>query len=288
MFVAYFVYVALLPPFFADRPNLHLQPAVFALAVLGLQFCLALAEQASWQNQSAKRWSITISMTRDWLPILLTLVAFQEMEFFLPGKFDHDFETAWIRQDIKVLHDWRLKQLIESLRSVIPVYLEFCYLLVYGLGPFCIALLYTQHRRSSIDRFLTFYLAGTLLAYALFPFFPSQPPRLLFPTVEAPAITSWVRRFNLFILKKGTIHIGVFPSAHVSSAFSAAWGMFVVFRHKQRIGWMLIVYAASVAVATVYGRYHYSSDVLAGVAVSVVSGLACTWMLKRTRARSGG
>jgi membrane-associated phospholipid phosphatase len=70
--------------------------------------------------------------------------------------------------------------------------------------------------------------------------------------------------------------VGVFPSAHVSSAFSAAWGMFVSLPEDRWIGVCMFAYAVSVSVATVYGRYHYTADVLAGVAVSVLTGLACT------------
>ena len=277
MFIVYFCYVALLPPFFYDRPRLHSQPFFLACIIFGMEIGLAHAERV--------RFSATISMIRDWLPILLTLVAFQEMEFFLPSRFEHRFEEAWIRQDIVLLHTWRLHQIIESLGSILPVYLELCYLLVYGLGPFCIGLLYAQGERDTVDRFLTIYLAGTLGAYALFPFFPSQPPRLLYPGVQMPGITTWVRNLNLFVLRKGTIHVGVFPSAHVSSAFSAAWAMFFVLPGRRKVAGAMVLYAISVSLATVYGRYHYAADVLAGIGVSVVTAIICLWFLRRTNRR---
>jgi membrane-associated phospholipid phosphatase len=132
-----------------------------------------------------------------------------------------------------------------------------------------------------IDRFLTVYLLGTLLAYALFPYFPSEPPRIVFPDLDRPLITTWARTLNLWILKIGTIHVGVFPSAHVSSAFSAAWGMLLVGPDRKIFGCALLLYAVSVSVATVYGRYHYAADVLAGFAVSLIPGLLCLILSKR-------
>jgi membrane-associated phospholipid phosphatase len=33
-----------------------------------------------------------------------------------------------------------------------------------------------------------------------------------------------------------------------------------------------VLYAASVGLATVYGRYHYMADVIAGFGISLVSG----------------
>ena len=47
-------------------------------------------------------------------------------------------------------------------------------------------------------------------------------------------------------------------------------GVLAYLPERRRIGWGMLVYAISVAVATVYGRYHYAADVVAGMAVSLV------------------
>jgi membrane-associated phospholipid phosphatase len=187
-----------------------------------------------------------------------------------------------MRQDRLILERWHLRAVIESWGWFVPLYLELCYLLVYGLPAYCIGVLYAQRRRDCVDLFFVIYLAGTLGAYALFPYFPSQPPRIVFPGIDNPGITTWVRDLNLYILTKATIHVGVFPSAHVSSAFSAAWGMFLIFRRRKVFGWALAAYAISVSLATIYGRYHYAADVLAGFAVSLVAATICLSLAKRT------
>jgi membrane-associated phospholipid phosphatase len=95
-------------------------------------------------------------------------------------------------------------------------------------------------------------------------------PRFAFPTLDVPTATSAMRRLNLFILLNGTIHAGVFPSAHVSSAFATAWAMFVL-EERRFVGWAFLSYTFTVAVATIYGRYHYPADVVAGFVVSLVA-----------------
>lgn len=263
IFVGLFGYLAVLSHWFPDRPNLQHQPAEFLAFVFVLFVSLARLEQT--------RMSRGISIARDFLPILITLVAFRQMEYFLPPHFDHHFENVWIRWDRTLLENWHLKAAIEKFGAMLPLYLEFCYLVVYGLPFYCVAILYAQNKRTAVDRFLVIYLTGTLVAYSLFPFFPSQPPRYVFPQIDAPGTITVLRRLNLAILKEGTIHIGVFPSAHVSSAFAAAWGMFLVLPHRKVFGWTLLVYAVSVSLATIYGRYHYAADVAAGFGVSLVS-----------------
>ncbi len=271
---AYFAYVAVLPPFFGDRPLLKFQPILVLLAVASLLLLLAAAEQRA-------PFASALSYLRDWLPVLLTLAAFREMEFFLPHRYTHSYEQVWILQDHLLLGTWHARATVEAFGKLVPFYLELCYLLVYGLPAYCIALLYANGKRALVDRFLLIYLTGTLTCYALFPYFPSEPPRIAFPAWDEPSFYTSLRRLNLFVLSKGTIHAGVFPSAHVSSAFSAAWAMFLLLPQRQGLGWALLFYAISVSVATVYGRYHYSADVLAGFALSLLAGLLCLFLHSR-------
>ena len=87
-------------------------------------------------------------------------------------------------------------------------------------------------------------------------------------TEFAPTVMTQVRRFNLWIVSGAGIHSSVFPSAHVSAAFSAAFALLLCLPRKKWAGWSMFAYACSVAVATVYGRYHYAVDAGAGIAVA--------------------
>jgi membrane-associated phospholipid phosphatase len=262
--VGFFAYIVVISPFFPERPNLGLQPLFILVGVLAFLLSLAYLEQA--------RSLQPIGIFRDFVPLGMTLLAFREMELFLPLHYDYRFEALCIRWDRLLLDSWHLRALIELTGKSFPFYLELSYLLVYGLPFYSLGMIYVWGNRRLCDRFLVIYLAATLTAYALFPYFPSQPPRIAFPDVDVPGVTTFIRRFNLAILRAATIHVGVFPSAHVSSAFSAAWGMFVVLPRKKWAGWALVFYAVSVSLATIYGRYHYAADVLGGFAVSLVAG----------------
>jgi membrane-associated phospholipid phosphatase len=263
LFVAYFAYVALLSAVLTTRPQLHFQPLGYLLFSLILFVLLSILERGPLGPP--------IRTLRDWLPLLLTLMAFREMELFTPAKYDLAFETSWIKLDELVLNAWGWRAAIESLGKVLPFYLEFCYLLVYGLAAYSVGCIVARAERRTVDYFWCIYLTGTLTAYAFFPYFPSLPPRYAFPLVAAPTVTTWVRTFNLWILRGATIHAGVFPSAHVSSAFSSAWAFYLIFPRRRWLGHSMLFYALSVSLATVYGRYHYLADVLAGLAVSMIA-----------------
>jgi membrane-associated phospholipid phosphatase len=211
------------------------------------------------------------SILRDFAPLAFTLLAYREMNWFTPAVRDHHLEQVWIVWDRWLLDQSHLRAAIEAAGAVLPSYFEFCYLLVYGVAPVSIVLLFLYGKRDQVGRFWLAYLAGTLGAYALFPYFLSEPPRIAFAGADLPNVVTGFRQLNLSILGGYAIHSSVFPSAHVSSVFSAAWGLLATIPDRPWIGWLMALYGLSVAVGTIYGRYHYAVDAVAGIAISLVA-----------------
>lgn len=261
--LAFFLYIALLSIWFRPLSGMGGLPAVVLSAAAAIILVLAAGE--------ARGPGWLLSYARDWAPLALTLAAYREMDWFTPKQRDFHLENAWVAWDRMILSEWGLRPIVETTGVLWPAYFEFCYLLVYAVGPFTIAMVYACGRREVVDRVLVLYLAGTLGAYALFPYFPSAPPRTVFPGVDLPSIVTPFREFNLWLLHGYGIHSSVFPSAHVSSAFAAAWALMLFLPERKWIGRGMLIYALSVAIATVYGRYHYAVDAVAGIAVSLLA-----------------
>ncbi len=171
-----------------------------------------------------ERRSVALSVIRDWLPLGMILLAYREMGWFALPHHGHALESYWVAWDRLVLRGGA-KTAIEALGPLLPSVLEIAYALVYALAPFSVAMLYLYRRRDQVDRFLLVFTVGVLLCYAQFPFWPSEPPRLLFFGQDAPSFDTIFRRFNWWMLGNCGIHTSVFPSAHVGAAFSAAFGM---------------------------------------------------------------
>jgi len=257
----YFTYVAVLTFFFPSARARGSEAWLLASAAACVLILVARLPGAA------------VSMVRDWLPFPLTLVAYRQMDWFTPTQADHTLDLAFIPWDRWLLsHGFRAA--VEATGFLLPALLEAAYLLVYVAAPIALVILIAQGKRKNFPRWWIAYLAGTLGAYALLPFFPSQPPRTAFAGSDLPSITTWLRQLNLAIVGSYGIHSSVFPSAHVSSTFSAAWGLRATLPERPGFGRAMAVYATLVGVATVYGRYHYAADVVAGFAVSLISILA--------------
>ena len=244
LILAYFCYVAILAGFYFSPAKAFLLAAAVAV-VLAVR-------------------SGTRSIVRDFTPIAFTLAAYREMEWFAPAHHDGHLEKLWIVWDRRLLDDLHLRAMIESAGALLPSYFELCYLLVYGVAPVAIVLLLFYHRRAGMPTFWLAYLAGTLGVYALFPFFPvraaahglprsrsaapdhrSAPPesldcrRLRYPFERFPKRPRFVGAFRRLGPARAPFRIGL-----DRARLHALW--------------------ISVAIATVYGRYHYAVDAAAG------------------------
>jgi membrane-associated phospholipid phosphatase len=213
---------------------------------------------------------VGLSITRDWLPQALIVLSYREMGWLATPHVGHALENSWVAWDRIVLRGGG-RAAVEVLGLVLPSILEISYGLVYALAPFAVAMLYVYHRRERVDQLLFVFAVGVLLCYGQFPFWPSDPPRFLFAAEDLPSYYTIFRRFNLWMLGNYGIHTSVFPSAHVAGAFAVALGARRALPEHKWVSGFLLVMAVFIAIATVYGRYHYLTDAVAGVVMAAIA-----------------
>jgi len=239
-----------------------------------LWFCLF-----AWANKD--RGFTTLDHVRDWYPLPLILLAFREMGWMALPHTSTVFEDHWVVWDRRLLYDWGLKATIESLAPVMPNLLELAYLLVYIMPVLTVAVFYIYGARERLDDAMSILLFGTLTAYALYPFFPSEPPRSVYPLADLPMMSA-LRRLNLFFVGNYGIHTSVFPSGHSAAAFSAAFAVMKLLPEPRWLGWAFLALSILIGVATVYGRYHFAVDAVAGLALACLA----IWLSALWRPRS--
>lgn len=208
---------------------------------------------------------------RDWYAMSLVLLAYREMGWFAPAAHSYVLEKRWVVWDREILDGLGLRVAIEAFGPVLPSVLEISYSLVYAVPVFALAILYIYHLRDRSGALLLTLVLGVLGCYALFPLFPSEPPRTVFPGQDLPGYVTVFRRFNLGLLRGYGIHTSVFPSAHVAGACASAFAMVRVLPEHPWVGRLLLVMAVLIATATVYGRYHYAADAAAGFGLAVIA-----------------
>lgn len=243
--------------------------ATFGVNLLVISGFLILA----WAEELRHRKYLQV--LRDWYPLPLMLLAYREMGWFAPEAHTFRFEHGWIVWDRMLLDGFGLRRVVEATGVVLPALLEICYSLVYPIAPFCMGWLYFRRREVQVNEFLVQFLASIFASYALNPFFPSEPPRTVFPGADLPGVVTVFREFNLALVGNYGIHLSVFPSAHCSGSLGAALAMRRLRPQEPWVWGSLLLLAIGIATATIYGRYHYAVDAVAGIAVATGVAIAC-------------
>jgi len=226
----------------------------------------------------AAQRSNVLAVFRDWFPFVLIPLAYKESGLFYRPDPSHHLDLLFIRWDNVLLQNFLVAHGLSLFSGWLEPYIELSYLLCYPLVPLGLLSLTLARRRnplksrdksdSTVDRFWTPVLLATFTCYALYPFFPLTPPRVLFHNLPDAPAHSALRRLNLWLLQRNGDQASLFPSGHVAAVTATA---LAVRAALPRLGWLFIIAAASVAVATVIGRYHYAADAAAGGLVGIAA-----------------
>ena len=198
---------------------------------------------------------------RDWAPFLYVSVA-----YYLTG---HLFVAPSTRLEAWLLkwdHRWLGDPTTRFARWPwwLIVYLDVIYTLCFLLLPGGFAVLALTGHSDRANRYWTLVLAADLGAFAPLSVFQTRPPW----AIERPAVLAASRIHALAsrVVRGATTGVNTFPSGHVAVTIAVACG---VIASLPGVGLALLLCAASIAVACVVGRYHYTVDVLAGAALGL-------------------
>jgi membrane-associated phospholipid phosphatase len=232
-----------------------------------------------------------LAVLRDWFPCILILLAYRESGLFFIPDPSHRLDYLFVRWDARLLRNPLVLAALSGGSPWLQRYLEFSYFLAYPLVPLGLGSLYLARRHGAlgrsdkpeegsgtIDHFWTAVLLALFSCYMLFPLFPSTPPRSFFHDSAGPVVRPLFRKMNFWILGQYGIQSSVFPSGHVAAVTATALS---VRSYQRGLGVVFLIAALSVATATVYGRYHYAADALAGAAIGFTAFLVASRILKR-------
>jgi hypothetical protein len=200
------------------------------------------------------------------LPMPLLLAGYQLSGLFFIAPMA-DVERWLMSVDERVARRWPIVW-----PAFVRNYFELAYVLVYAVVPLGAVTLAVGGHADVVPRFWAVVLLAEFVSYGMLPWLQTRPPRALEGT--APA-SSLLRRFNLAVLDRGSIHVNTVPSGHAAGAVATA---LVVASVMPVAGGVFALLAVSITVATIVGRYHYAIDSVLGVIVAIAA-----WILIAAR-----
>lgn len=232
--------------------------------IAGLIILLAIRSRDSRSIALSPRQRI-VSFLRGWYPVIVIAITYKELTYLIPSIHPRDFDTALAAIDRRMfgvnptvwLERFTWPPLTEALQLVYSTY--------YFL-PIILAAVVWRKRLFEQYYFWVFIIVlGMYLSYLGYIAVPAIGPRFL-ETVAAEQ-TKPLTGVLLFQTIRDTLDRAeqitrdCFPSGHTELTL-----LVLYYAHKfhRRTFWWLLPFGVGIIVSTVYLRYHYVIDVIAG------------------------
>jgi membrane-associated phospholipid phosphatase len=271
---ATFLYMAalslLILVFHANLPNWTI--------FLGFNLCICLAVVliAHTLNNKTGGWAFFF---RHWYPLLFFTLLYEETRYLIHLIFPHPFDPLINQLELAVFGIyptvWAERFIYPGLNELMMFsYASYYFLLaVLGLG------LFLRKKIREFDGLFFTSAVAYYVSYLGFVIFPVEGPR--FALVSQHQLEMNGGFFTS--LAQGLIHMAGIQGAAMPSSHAAVALVVLVYarRHHRTLYRVLFPLVVSLAVSTIYGRFHYVSDVVAGILVGALSILLCDRMIKR-------
>ena len=217
-----------------------------------------------------------IKTIRDWYWYPIILVVFKEVYFIIQALELTDKDRVLIYIDRLIFGTDPTHWFMKFSHPVLTEYLQICYSTFYFI--ILAAPLYAYIKKNYDEYFYSFYiiLLGFYISYIGYILVPAIGPRFTlhdFYTLDTELPGLFLYKPLRLLINLGesippntsiaalVAQRDCFPSGHTEMTLLA---IYLSFKYKQKIKWILLIVGISLIIATVYLRYHYVIDVFAG------------------------
>lgn len=216
-------------------------------------------------RKAADSRSEVLRFARHWYPLPLYIFLFEELQglvhIIYPGWFDRwfiefDYNFAGVHPSV-----WLARFSNPALND----FMQFAYMTYFLYLVLLPAILYSQRERLAYWTVMVSTAIAHYSVYVIAVLLPVESPFHALASLQSKPLAGGYFTAAIDLIERfGRVHGAAFPSAHVAGsmvAILASW------RYRRWLFWICLPFFVSMCIATVYGRYHYVADVLAGLAV---------------------
>jgi membrane-associated phospholipid phosphatase len=211
---------------------------------------------------------------RSWYAVVYVALCYKEMQIFIPIVRRRQDADQWLADlDYSFWHANPTVWLERIQSPLLTEYMQVVYTL-FVPAVLWVAFLLWKDRRFPEFQYYAFLIAfGFLVSYIGYLIVPARGPRFLLRNLQhAPLQGLWFfHSMQGGLDRLESIAYDCFPSGHTELTLLAWWSSRKLVRP---LFWPYFAYTSSIIFATVYLRYHYTIDILAGAAVAAILFLA--------------
>ncbi len=242
---------------------------VFHGALVGfVLFLAATLKDSSVGLKGLLRWGY---------PILLFTFLYEETGYFIHLFSDRWFDPYLIELEYKLTGTIPSVWMAERARPWLTEIVMAGYFSYYFIIPLGALILWARQKTEDFQQLTLSVCLGFFISYAGFLLYPVEGPRFHIPHLHPPPVEGpFFYQLVKFEMDKWAIHGGCMPSSHVAVAVIVLLAMY---RGARFWFWVSLPLVMGLTVGTVYGRFHYVSDVVVGLVIAPAAfWLACRWL----------
>jgi len=265
LYVAYSIGLGVVIIIFRER--LPAWPLYLAIHAVSLAVIAALVHAAT--RSRAGRF------LHDWYPLLMFIVAFEEISRLSLLVVDHWQDgyilalEAWLFPVPPTVWFGRIASPLVTEIMEIGYFSYFVLLMIVG------GVLYRWPDKRPFRQVMAASVISYLICYVVFILFPTEGPAYTLAAQHTVELRGGPFHWLVLLIQKHAgVHGNAFPSSHVAAGFVA---LLFAWKYSPRLGWALAPFVLFLCLGAVYDRYHYASDVIGGLLV----GALAFWMVFR-------
>lgn len=226
--------------------------------------------------------SKNIAVARKFYLIPFVLFVYNQVHIFIPHINPYEFDELFIKMDRMLFGVNPTEWIYRFSHPLLTEYLQFCYMTFFFMPIAQGVELHLRGKDEEFGKLIRMILFGFYVSYLLYFFFPAIGPRFcvhdfLSLSNELPGL--WLAdTFRNFINTGGGIPPGVLnpqdyvnrdcmPSGHTMLTLM---NIYLSFKFKSRLRYVFLIIGSSLIFSTVYLRYHYVVDLIAGLIFAVL------------------
>lgn len=220
-------------------------------------------------------------IVRDWTPFLIILL----MYYSLWGGATHllvahDRDATLIAIDQRLFGFQASVALQRIVSPALTSWMQFAYIFHLFNIPIVACFVYLRRPRTRFREMMCGLLVVSFLGLMGYILVPAIGPMYTLRTQYTVALSTPLAALNrqMEFMDFARIRRDVFPSLHVAISF-VVW--LYAWRNSKRLFWILSPIILSLWVSTVYLRYHYLIDCVAGLVLGPISYALANWLFAR-------
>jgi len=206
---------------------------------------------------------------RYWYPLPLVGACYKEMAILIPAVRSSSADQWLADLDFSIWHAHPTVWLERFQTPVLTDFLQIAYTL-FVPAVLLVPWLLWRRRRLAEFRYCAFLISlGFLASYIGYIFVPARGPRFLLDHLQHAPLQGGilVHEMRTTLDRLESSHYDCFPSGHCELTV-IAWSLSRLI--SKRLSFVYIAYTLCIVFATVYLRYHYTVDLLAGALLAAV------------------